>query len=113
AESVVLTIRDDVAQITLGSPEEKLIALTLRRMESLDQALDVVEDHVAAGRIRGLVIRGPSPRMFCAGADLKLLNLIQEGNISRLKEILSRSQRLTSADRQRIETLGPESLSEL
>ena len=38
--------------------------------------------------VTAVIICGANPRMFCAGADLKLLHLIQDGDIPAIAERL-------------------------
>src|SRR4051812_36696235 len=112
-ESVIVSIENDVAALTLGSESEPVVALTLRRMDSLDGAITTLESAAAEGKIRGLVVRGANPRMFCAGADLKLLHLVQDGDIPRIREALSSGKRLTEEEREKLDALTRENLHEL
>src|SRR4051812_8738687 len=113
SESVRLRVEGEVATLTLGHEDEPVVALTLRRMESLDSALDQLERAAKCGEIRGLVIRGANQRMFCAGADLKLLHLVQGGNIPLIQEALSAGKALLAEERQKLAELTRENLHEL
>ncbi len=77
ASGVVLcTVGDDgVALLRLGAPDEGMVTLTKERLESLDAALQRL---AADARLRGVLITGPGPGMFCAGADVKLIAAITE-----------------------------------
>ncbi|MET0144516.1 MAG: enoyl-CoA hydratase-related protein [Ilumatobacteraceae bacterium] len=58
-----------VATITLDSPANRN-ALSLRLVTDLHRALDTVDDGLAAGGVRSVVLTHVPPA-FCAGADLK------------------------------------------
>ena len=105
--------RDRIAFLSLGTPEESAVALTLDRIESLENVLNTLEKEVISGTIVGAVISGPNPRMFCAGADLKLLHLIQEGNIPAIQQQLLPAKHITVQERELLETLSIENLVEL
>mgnify|MGYP001167788819 CR=1 FL=1 len=113
AGSVALSVRDRIAFLSLGTPEESAVALTLDRIESLENVLNTLEKEVISGTIVGAVISGPNPRMFCAGADLKLLHLIQEGNIPAIQQQLLPAKHITVQERELLETLSIENLVEL
>jgi 3-hydroxyacyl-CoA dehydrogenase/enoyl-CoA hydratase/3-hydroxybutyryl-CoA epimerase len=70
---VVLTHDDGIATLRLGGPEEAVVTITSARLDAIAQALDDVEALAAAGTVRGLIVTGPGPGMFCAGADLALI----------------------------------------
>ena len=71
AGTVELSFSDDreIATLTLGSPDERVITLTPSRLGSFREALD----RVKASGVRGLVIRAPSLDSFCVGADISLI----------------------------------------
>ncbi|MBL8750016.1 MAG: enoyl-CoA hydratase/isomerase family protein [Planctomycetes bacterium] len=74
--AVVLSIGDDgVATLRLGSPDEPIVTLTKERLESLDRAL---QDLANDSRVRGVLVTGPGPGMFCAGADIRLIQGITD-----------------------------------
>lgn len=110
---VTLSVRDRIAILSLGTPEESAVTLTLDRIESLENVLDAIEKDVIAGTIAGVIISGPNPRMFCAGADLKLLHLIQEGDIPAIQQQLLAANHITDQERELLETLSAENLVEL
>jgi 3-hydroxyacyl-CoA dehydrogenase/enoyl-CoA hydratase/3-hydroxybutyryl-CoA epimerase len=64
---------DGVAVLRLGAPEEKLLTLTDRRMASLDDALRTLQRDPA---LRAVVVTGPGPGMFAAGADITAFETI-------------------------------------
>ena len=113
AGSVTLSVRDRIAILSLGTPEESAVALTLDRIESLENVLDAIEKDVIAGTIAGVIISGPNPWMFCAGADLKLLHLIQEGDIPAIQQQLLAANHITDQERELLETLSADNLVEL
>lgn len=58
-----------LATVMLAAPHERAVTLTAERFASLQDALSRVE----AARPKGLVILGPSPEMFCVGADVNVI----------------------------------------
>jgi 2-(1,2-epoxy-1,2-dihydrophenyl)acetyl-CoA isomerase len=66
-EKVSLDINNGVAVLKLNDPEA-MNAVSLPMLQSLRQALDVIEDRES--KVRALVITGEG-RAFCAGANLK------------------------------------------
>lgn len=66
-DTLLLTVNDGVAMLTLNRPEA-MNAITQRMKDELAAALDAVEADAAA---RVLVITGAGPKAFCAGADIK------------------------------------------
>lgn len=66
-EKVSLDINDGVAVLKLNDPEA-MNAVSLPMLQSLRQALDIIEDRES--KVRALVITGEG-RAFCAGANLK------------------------------------------
>jgi 3-hydroxyacyl-CoA dehydrogenase/enoyl-CoA hydratase/3-hydroxybutyryl-CoA epimerase len=64
---------DGVAVLRLGSADEHVVTLTRERILSLDQALSELQQRTA---LRGLIVTGPGPGMFCAGADINLIERI-------------------------------------
>jgi len=74
--SVVLTVGNDgIALLRLGAPDEVLVTLTKERLESLDGALQVL---AGDNRVRGVIVTGSGPGMFCAGADINLIQGITD-----------------------------------
>jgi 3-hydroxyacyl-CoA dehydrogenase/enoyl-CoA hydratase/3-hydroxybutyryl-CoA epimerase len=67
---VVEIAEDGIATLRLGTPDEGVVTLTRERIESLDQALQAL---AAETRLRGVIVTGPGPGMFCAGADINLI----------------------------------------
>lgn len=71
APSRVVVQRDGgIAVLRLGEPHETVVTLTRERLDSLDEALQVL---VGDASLQGVVITGPGKGMFCAGADLGLI----------------------------------------
>ena len=62
-----------VAVLRLGQPEESVVTFTRERLEALGTALDELGNNA---RVRGVIITGPRPGMFCAGADINLIHSI-------------------------------------
>jgi 3-hydroxyacyl-CoA dehydrogenase/enoyl-CoA hydratase/3-hydroxybutyryl-CoA epimerase len=67
---VAIAIEDGIATLRLGSPGENVVTFTRDRLQSLDQALDAIGRD---SRVRGVVVTGPGTGMFCAGADIGLI----------------------------------------
>jgi len=76
AGTVSLTFSSDgaVATLSLGSTEERAITLTPERINSFVEAVKQVE----ASSAKGLVIRAPSPDSFCVGADISLIQSVED-----------------------------------
>ncbi|MFO1077492.1 MAG: 3-hydroxyacyl-CoA dehydrogenase NAD-binding domain-containing protein [Planctomycetota bacterium] len=69
--SVVCTVGDDgIALLRLGDPSETMVTLTKDRLESLAAAIGQLATHAG---LRGVLVTGPGPGMFCAGADINLI----------------------------------------
>ncbi len=86
-----------IAVLRLGAADESVVTFTKERLLALDRALVAL-----AGRsgLRGVVITGPGPGMFCAGADIGLIHSIQsvaEGRDAAAlgRSIFERCQKLT------------------
>ena len=77
-----------IAVLRLGTPDEPVVTFTKERLLALDRALIAL-----AGRsgLRGVVITGPGPGMFCAGADIGLIHSIQSVAEGRDAATLGRS----------------------
>ncbi|RIL09724.1 MAG: fatty acid oxidation complex subunit alpha FadJ [Proteobacteria bacterium] len=76
-------LANGLALLSLGNAEEKLVTLTMQRMDGLAAALEEARKAKPAG----LIITGPAPEMFTAGADL---NLIRDVTDPQLAEQLAR-----------------------
>jgi 3-hydroxyacyl-CoA dehydrogenase/enoyl-CoA hydratase/3-hydroxybutyryl-CoA epimerase len=61
---------DGIAVLRLGAADESVVTLTRERILSFR---DAVEQIGADARARAVVITGPGPGMFCAGADINLI----------------------------------------
>ena len=62
--------KDGVVLLRLGTSEENLVTWTQARLQSLDAALAALAADTA---VRGVIVTGPGPGMFCAGADINLI----------------------------------------
>jgi 2-(1,2-epoxy-1,2-dihydrophenyl)acetyl-CoA isomerase len=77
--TVLLAIRDDVAEITLNRPQQRN-ALSLQMREELAQAITQVRDDVA---VRAVILSG-AQEAFCSGGDLaQMLDPTQNGLVWR------------------------------
>ncbi|MBN8549718.1 MAG: enoyl-CoA hydratase/isomerase family protein [Deltaproteobacteria bacterium] len=63
-----------VAIVRLGSASERVVTITAERMNSLAEALE----QVRIQRPKGVIITGPSPEMFTAGADINLIRDVKD-----------------------------------
>ncbi|MBL8725296.1 MAG: enoyl-CoA hydratase/isomerase family protein [Planctomycetes bacterium] len=65
---------DGIAVLALGEPDS-VVTLTPERLDSLERALAAL---AADARVRGVLVTGPGPGMFCVGADLGLFATIPD-----------------------------------
>jgi enoyl-CoA hydratase/carnithine racemase len=65
-ETILLTVRDGIATITLNRPD-KLNAFNARMLRELVKALDATD---ADDNVKAVIITGAGERAFCAGADM-------------------------------------------
>lgn len=72
---VVLQVKDSLATIFLGASDENLVLLDEKRILSLTNILNSI---VSDKSIKGLVVIGPGPEMFCAGADISLISQVED-----------------------------------
>ncbi len=70
AERVVLALDDGIATVRLAPADAGVVTLTRARLESLEQAFAAL---AGEAKLRGVVVAGPGPGMFCAGADVALI----------------------------------------
>lgn len=87
---------DGIALLRLGSADEAMVTLTRERLESLDA---ILQQLAGEARVRGVLLTGPGPGMFCAGADVGLIQSItrvEDGEAAavRGRSIFQRLQRL-------------------
>ena len=87
---------DGIALLRLGSADEAMVTLTRERLESLDA---ILQQLAGDARVRGVLLTGPGPGMFCAGADVGLIQSItrvEDGEAAavRGRSIFQRLQRL-------------------
>lgn len=74
----VLTIHDSGSVITATlNRADKGNALNSELIGAIDRLCGEVEQHVAAGSHRSVVITGAGPKVFCAGADINELRNIE------------------------------------
>lgn len=62
---------DGIATLRLGRPDESVVTFTRERLLALDAALQALQSDA---RVRGVIVTGPGPGMFCAGADIELIH---------------------------------------
>jgi 3-hydroxyacyl-CoA dehydrogenase/enoyl-CoA hydratase/3-hydroxybutyryl-CoA epimerase len=74
-EDVGLLFEGDVAIIQLGAPTERVVTWTEKRLESFEIALDEIQENL---QTKAIVIIGPNPKMFCAGADVNLIKDVRD-----------------------------------
>lgn len=81
AMSTVLTITSAgaVCTLTLRPPEGKPPTLDYAVLDALERALGEIESRLGAARV--VVVRSASPKYFCAGANLKVLETIDRDAI--------------------------------
>ncbi len=76
-QSVLLEKDGDVAILKLGSPDERVVILSEKRMESLQEALLTVGKMAQSDGLKGLVISGAHDGLFCAGADINIIRSVE------------------------------------
>jgi 3-hydroxyacyl-CoA dehydrogenase / enoyl-CoA hydratase / 3-hydroxybutyryl-CoA epimerase len=69
------TAEDGIATLRLGAASERVITLTERRLDSLKEVLLRLQTDADT---QGLVVTGPGPEMFAAGADISLIESITD-----------------------------------
>ena len=77
-----------IAVLRLGAADESVVTFTKERLLALDRALQSLQQRQG---LRGVVITGPGPAMFCAGADIGLIHSIQSVAEGRDAATLGRS----------------------
>jgi 3-hydroxyacyl-CoA dehydrogenase / enoyl-CoA hydratase / 3-hydroxybutyryl-CoA epimerase len=75
--NVQLVTKDSLAILTLGTPEERVVILNDVRMDSLRKTLEELGKRTD---LRGLIIAGPHAEMFCAGADVHVIQSVQDAS---------------------------------
>lgn len=86
---VLLEMKGELAILRLGAPGEKVVVLDSLRMESLEQAVRTV---ASSQEVKGLVIIGPHPKLFCAGADINVIRSVTKSQIGR--ELAEQGQKI-------------------
>ncbi len=66
---------DGIAILRLGARDEHLVTLTELRIASLESALDEL---LQARAVRAVIVTGPGPDMFAAGADIGAIRAIPD-----------------------------------
>jgi len=67
---VVLTFEQGIATMRLGRADETMVTLTEARIGEIEAAITQLQ---ATPDLQGVIITGPGPGMFCAGADVNLI----------------------------------------
>jgi len=78
--TLALSFSDSVATITLQAPEGKPPTLDHTVMDALDTALDEIETRSPS--LAAVLLRSASPRFFCAGANLSVMETIHAETIA-------------------------------
>ena len=68
-----LEVAHGLATLTFDRPDSKVNLLTRRVMLRLDGLLEEIQEGIAAGEVRALLVRSGKPDNFIAGADLDQL----------------------------------------
>jgi 3-hydroxyacyl-CoA dehydrogenase/enoyl-CoA hydratase/3-hydroxybutyryl-CoA epimerase len=79
---------DGIAELRLGGADDGVVTLTKERLESLEQALAAI---AADPRVRGVLVCGPGPGMFCAGADVNLIRGVTDAAAGEAAAVRGRS----------------------
>lgn len=66
---------DGIAEVRLGRPDESVVTFTTARITALETTFDRL---AGDARVRAVIVTGPGPGMFCAGADIQLIQDITE-----------------------------------
>jgi 3-hydroxyacyl-CoA dehydrogenase/enoyl-CoA hydratase/3-hydroxybutyryl-CoA epimerase len=64
---------DGIATVRLGRADETVVTLTRERLLALGDALATLQQNTT---VRGVIVTGPGPGMFCAGADIGLIQSV-------------------------------------
>lgn len=94
--NIAVSHDDGIATVRLGLPDESMITLTEARIEQFEAAIDELiqrandnsKSDSQSDKLRGVIITGPGPGMFCAGADVNLIRDItdaKEGELAALR----------------------------
>lgn len=94
--ALTLTFSESIAQITLRPPEGKPPTLDYALLDQIDAACTEVESR--SGELVAAVLRSASPKFFCAGANLKVMETINSNTIfpwvKRGHEVMNRLEAL-------------------
>ena len=85
---VVLTFEQGVAILRLGRTDEAMVTLTEARISEIEAAIIQL---ATTPDLQGVIITGPGPGMFCAGADVNLIRDITEAADGEAAAIRGRS----------------------
>ncbi|MCB0359380.1 MAG: enoyl-CoA hydratase/isomerase family protein, partial [Bdellovibrionales bacterium] len=86
---IALVIDEQVARLRLGQPEERAVTLNETRIEGLERAIARVAEIPG---LAGLVIHSSRPGMFCAGADVQLIEQVNDPAVA--EELARRGQEI-------------------
>ncbi len=92
APDLRLEVRDGLAVLTFDRPDSKVNILSRPVMLALDEQLGRIEQSIADGEIRALLIRSAKPDNFFAGADLAELQAFDD--VASTTEVSRRGQRI-------------------
>lgn len=76
---LITRLTDAICTIILEPPEGKPPTLDHALMDAFDEALTGIEGQLA--EVRAVVLRSASPRFFCAGANLKVMETIDRTTV--------------------------------
>lgn len=92
-DSVLCTIADGIATLTLNRPE-KLNALNYAMVDEMLAALDAIEAEAA---VRVVILTGAGERAFSAGADItEFSESVRQGPDTALRDFVRRGQAMTA-----------------
>lgn len=85
---VILTVHQGVATLRLGRPDESMVTLTAARIDQIESSIAKL---IEMPDLTGVIITGPGPGMFCAGADVNLIRDITDPEEGRAAAVRGRS----------------------
>jgi len=112
-ETVTFSISNGAGIVTLGDANESVVSFTMKRMAAFERALDEAYAAHNAGLISGLVLRAPTLHTTCAGADLKMLGLIQSRDVDGIRNLLLSAENITEEQKANLKLLSDETLHEV
>ena len=87
------TVSDNVVVLTLDMPGKSANVMTQSVLDELEQQIDALES-AEVGEISGLIIASGKPRIFVAGADLKLISDSLDWPAERIIQFCRHGQKL-------------------